>query len=374
MATTAVAPVPVTFLSSHAHGGGSERYLELLLGELGPDWIRGVVPLQEGPFADRLRELGYPVEVVDTPARLGMLPAALKLRRVLRRQRPAVVHANGVKAALMAAIATRGTRIPVIWIKHDFSRDGWLARAVGAGVAEIVAVAEAITATFGPRTRARTRVVPNGIPPLDIDAAAGRAKVAELVGDPEAPVVTLVGRLDSAKGQLELIEAAPAVLAEEPRSRFLLVGGEDPNQPGYPQRLRARVAELGLEHAIVFAGHRTDAVELMAGSTVMVMPSVPNEHGGGKEACPFALLEAMAAERPVVAYSAGGIPEVVGDAGELVPEGDRAELSAAIARLLADPAARDEAARRAAERVRTRFRLETTVDAMRERYAAVGRA
>ncbi len=61
MAATAVAaaPVRVAFVSSHAHGGGSERYLELLLGELGPDWIAGVIALQEGPFADRLRDLGY---------------------------------------------------------------------------------------------------------------------------------------------------------------------------------------------------------------------------------------------------------------------------------------------------------------------------
>jgi glycosyltransferase involved in cell wall biosynthesis len=363
----------VTFISSHAHGGGSERYLELLLGELGPDWIRGVVALQDGPFADRLRELGYPVEVVPTPARLGMIPAAMRLRRVLRAQRPAVVHANGVKAALVAVIATRGTGIPVIWVKHDFSRDGWLARVIGAASTEVVAVAEAITATFGERSRARarTRVVPNGIPELDLDAAAGRATVAELVGDADAPVVSLIGRLDSAKGQLELVEAAPAVLEREPRARFLLVGGEDPNQPGFGDRVRRRVAELGLEDAVVLAGHRSDAVELMAGSTVIVMPSVPNELGGGKEACPFALLEAMAARTPVVAYASGGIPEVLGDCGRLVPEADRAALADAIAGLLADAAERDRLAACAHERVRTRFRLETTVDAMRERYAAV---
>jgi glycosyltransferase involved in cell wall biosynthesis len=62
---------------------------------------------------------------------------------------------------------------------------------------------------------------------------------------------------------------------------------------------------------------------------------------------------------------------VLGDCGRLVPEADRAALADAIAGLLADAAERDRLAACAHERVRTRFRLETTVDAMRERYAAV---
>jgi glycosyltransferase involved in cell wall biosynthesis len=362
------------FVSSHAHGGGSERYLELLLGELGADWVGGVVALQDGPFASRLRELGHDVQVIPTGARLGMLPAALRLRRVLRAQRPAVVHANGVKAAVVARLATAGTGTPVIWLKHDFSWDGPLARVLGATSTEVVAVAQAITTTFGERTLRKTRVVPNGVPPVAVDAAAGRARVAALLGvDGDAPVVTLVGRQHPAKGMIELIETAPAVLAREPRARFLLVGGEDPFQAGYAALLRRRVEELGLAEAVVFAGHRPDPLELMAGSTVVAMPSVADERGAGREACPFALLEAMAVGTPVVAYAGGGIPEVLADCGVLVPEGDRAELAGAIARLLADAAERERLSACAAERVTGRFRLETTVDAMRERYASLAR-
>src|SRR5262249_38543235 len=77
--------VPVTFLSSHAQLGGSERYLELLLDRLGPDWVHGVVSLEDGPFVGRLRARGHPVLVLPTPARLGILPAAWRLRRLLRR-------------------------------------------------------------------------------------------------------------------------------------------------------------------------------------------------------------------------------------------------------------------------------------------------
>ncbi len=375
MANAAVdGPVPVAFVSSHAHGGGSERYLELLLGALEPGWIAGVVSLQDGPFADRLREQGHDVAIVPTGARLGILSGARGLRRELKRLRPAVVHANGVKAALVAVLATPRTGIPVLWLKHDFSWDGPLARAIATGSAEVVAVAEAITATFGPRLRRRVRVVPNGLPEVSADASRGRAAVAELIGgDDRGPAVTLVGRQHPAKGMIELIEAAPAVLAREPRARFLLVGGEDPFQADYAALLRRRVAELGLEDAVVFAGHRTDAVDLMAGSTVVVLPSVPDERGMGREACPFALLEAMAAGTPVVAYSGGGIPEVLGDCGRLVPEGDRQALADAIAATLADPAGRERMSACGSRRVAERFRLDITVAAMRERYAALAR-
>ncbi|MBA2794739.1 MAG: glycosyltransferase, partial [Thermoleophilaceae bacterium] len=106
------APVRVSFVSSHALGGGSERYLELLLERLGEDWVAGVVLLGEGPFADRLRTLGYPAAMVTTPRRLGILPAALRLRRTLVGQAPQVVHANGVKAALVAGLAMIGTGTP----------------------------------------------------------------------------------------------------------------------------------------------------------------------------------------------------------------------------------------------------------------------
>ena len=374
MATAAVDGVKVAFVSSHAHGGGSERYLELLLGELGPAWVASVITLQEGPFAGRLPELGYPVIVVPRPARLGILPAAWRLRRALRREVPAVLHANGVTSALSAVLATLGTRIPVIWVKHDFSWDGPLARMLGAAATEVVAVSAAITTTFGPRTRRRVRVVPNGLPPVSVDAAESRRRVAELVGgDPDRPVAALIARQHPAKGQIELIEAAPTALGREPGLRFLLVGGEDPTQPEYAALLRRRVAELGLEDVFTFAGHRSDPLEMMAGADVVCVPSVPDGRGSGKEACAFALLEAMAVGTPVVAYAAGGIPGVLGSCGRLVAEGDRAALAQAIAELARDPSAAAELSRCARERVAESFRLETTVESMRRRYRAVAR-
>src|SRR5438874_8427898 len=125
--TPAVKPesVTVTFVSSHALHGGAELHLASVIDRLGSDWVAGIVTLADGPLVGRLRGGGHSVEVVPTPARLGMLIAALKLRRVLRAQAPELVHADGVKAALVCALATVGTRIPILWFKVDYSRDGW---------------------------------------------------------------------------------------------------------------------------------------------------------------------------------------------------------------------------------------------------------
>jgi glycosyltransferase involved in cell wall biosynthesis len=367
----ALEPVPVTFVSSHAETGGSEHYLELLLGSLDPGWVGGVVALADGPLVGRLRALGLSVQVIETPARLGVLPAALKLRRVLLRQRPAVVHANGVKAALVTVLATPRTGVPVVWVKHDYSWDGWLARGVARRSRQVVAVSEAVTATFQGRLRRRVRVVPNGIPSYSVDRAAGRARLAQLLGQgPHAPAALLVGRLHRAKGQLELVEAVPKVLELRPDTRFGLLGGEDPYHRDYAVLVRRRTAELGLDHAVSVLGHSDEPLSLIAGADLVVVPSVPDERGAGREGCPFALLEAMAVGTPVVGYASGGIPEALGACGELVEEGDRAGLAAAIVRVLNDADLRAARAACGQERVRERHRLDAMVEAMKERYRA----
>jgi len=373
MAEPSLSPPGVTFVSSHAQLGGSERYLELLLGELEPAWISGVVSLREGPFVERLDSLGYDVDVVPTPARAGMLRAAAELRRVLRRHGSDLVHANGVKAALVATLATPGMGLPVLWSKHDYSWDGSLARLLAWRCARVVAVGEAITTTFGPRTRRRVVVVPNGVPDYKRDREGGRRLVTELLSSPpDAPVTLLAGRLHPAKGQIELVEAAPEVLRHRPDARFLLMGGEDPTQLDYARSVRLRIEELALADRVILVGHRSDPLQVMSGSDLMVLPSVVDERGAGREACPFSLLEAMSVETPVVAYAAGGIPEVLGDCGRLVPEEDRMALADAILRLIEGEDERRETAACARRRVRERHRLEVTAESMKRIYREVG--
>lgn len=371
------APPRVAFVSSHAALGGSELYLERLIAGLGPGWAAGVVSLAEGPWVERVRALGVEVDVVPTGARAGIVAGALGVRRALARRRPDVVHANGVKAALVAVLATPGLGVPVVWVKHDFSWDGMPAKLIAARCRAVVAVSAAVARTFGPRLRHKVRVVPNGIPAADMEAdrAAGRAVAAALAGaGPGAPVVTMVGRLDAVKAPLEVVECLPGLLARRPELRLLLVGEENRHDPSYAARLRARIGELGLGDVVTLAGRREDAVALVAGSDLVVVPTRPDARGMGTEGFGLVAVEAMAVGTPVVGYADGALPEVVGDCGVLVPPGDRSELGAAIARLLEDPAERRRLAEGGRARARERYRLDGMIAAMRSEYARAARS
>jgi glycosyltransferase involved in cell wall biosynthesis len=214
-----------------------------------------------------------------------------------------------------------------------------------------------VNATFAGAPGVDARVVPNGLPDYDIDPASARGRLRELIGAPmDAEVVLQVGHLHPGKGQLELVEAAPELLAARPGARFAFVGADNRYEPEYGRRVRERAAELGVTGALTFLGHRDDAVELIAGADVLAVPSVPHAASGWREGFGLVAAEGMAVGTPVVAYAEDALVEVLGECGEIVPVGDRAALGRALARLLSDPSAADALRRCGRERAR-RFRL-----------------
>lgn len=156
-------------------------------------------------------------------------------------------------------------------------------------------------------------VIPSAVEPAEADGAALRR---ELGIGPEEVLVTCVARLVERKGHEDLLAARAPV-------RLLFVG-DGPMR----RRLEGRGA--------ILAGWRRDIPAVLAASDVVALPS---RFGEG---CPNALLEAMAAGKPVVAARSGGTPELVadGETGVLVPPADPEALRAALERLAADPALR----------------------------------
>lgn len=358
----------VAFVSPFVIQGGAERYLALLLDGLERDWIARIYFLADGPLVGELRERGYPLEVVPTgPGPLAILRSALRLRRELRRLRPDVVHADGIKGALVTTLALAGTRVPVVWLKCDFSHDGWLARTVARRCRSIAAVSRAVTETFRDGALEKTTVVPFGLPEAAVDRERGRAAVRGLVGEASGPVVGLVGRLDPHKGHREVLAVLPR-LREQYDLRAVFVGADDPAHPGYREQLAAEIAAAGLEGAVTLPGFRGDAVELIAGCDALVIPSVTSRGGLGKEGFSLVALEAMGVGTPVVAYDHGGPPEVLGDCGLLVPPGDREALGDALLRLLEDGELRERLSECGRRRARERFSLSAMIEAMESRY------
>jgi glycosyltransferase involved in cell wall biosynthesis len=176
---------------------------------------------------------------------------------------------------------------------------------------------------------ARVRVVVNGVDCAAIDAARPGAEVRLELGLPEAvPVIGLVGRLDHwGKGHKELL-AALAQLKERYPGHALIVGGGRREA-----EVKQLAANLGLAGQVHFLGSRRDVPDLLQAMDTFVLPSY-------SEGLSLALLEAMAAARPVIATAVGGNPEIVQDGvtGLLIPPRDPGALAGALERLLADPA------------------------------------
>ncbi len=216
--------------------------------------------------------------------------------------------------------------------------------------------------------RCRWTVLQNGI---DVDAfqvgAPNAATKAALGLDRDRPVVGSVGRLERRKGHDVLLAAAERLRSRRPAPQWLVVG-DGPDAAA----LRSLASALGVDGAVRFTGTLDDVRPALAAMDVFALPS-------REEGMSNALMEAMAAGRPIVATDVGGNGEVLdrGRLGVLVPSDDAIGLGDAIGALLDQPeraaalgrAARDQVAARWGARTRV-AELEAFYD---RRLAAHGR-
>jgi len=240
-------------------------------------------------------------------------------------------------------------------------KDLWLDRVV-------VGAHENIEA-FGREMRRNTRkmrVIHTGIELARWQPDVGRDAIrSELDFGPETLVVGTLSRLDDErKGVNYFVEMAAHVAREFEHARFLIVGDGI-----LRQSLEDQASALGVRDRVVFAGWRTDVPQLIAAMDVFVMQST---FEGG----PTTVLEAMAAQRPVVATRVGMVPEVVkdGETGLIVPIRDGSALADAVGKLLSDSELRERIARRARECALQNFSIQQMVDRYLELAAEVYQA
>ena len=362
----------VVFVSSHSSLGGSESVLAQLVEEIPDPQVSGIVALQDGPLIRRLATDGRRVAVIDTAGTgSAMLRSAVRLARHLRHVRPEVVHANGVKAALISVVAVRLAAplrpLPVVWMKHDVSLDGWGGRLLAGRCAAVVGVSHEVLTGLG--AAGHHVVVHPGVRVVAPDEAEvtrfrNRNQVA-------GPTVTVLGRLDPAKGHQELVEVLPQLVARIPGVTALLVGSDDAPHPETRERIAHRARDLGVSGHVRLLRHEPSAV-VIAASDVVCIPTVPRSDGSGREGFGLVAAEAMALGVPVAGYDVGATAEVLGGAGALVPQGDRKALADEIARLLLDRSARRDAVDRGLGRA-AELTVARSVEDMLQLYEEVAR-
>ncbi|MFF4171227.1 glycosyltransferase [Streptomyces sp. NPDC001744] len=299
-------------------------------------------------------------EVHDWRARRAPGPSLVRetwdLARLIRTVRPALVHAHSAKAGLCARLAVRG-RVPTVYQPH-----AWSFAAVGGTTAALARRWERFGARWTHRVlcvseaerrtgeaagvEADWSVVHNGV---DVDRFAGAGPSRN-----PAPTVVCVGRLCRQKGQDVLLAAWPAVLAEVPTARLVLVGdGPD------GEALRTAAGP-----SVRFTGAVGDTAPWYRAADVVVLPS-------RWEGMALAPLEAMASGRPVVVSDVDGARESLPPDHEplcLVPPEDPAALAAALGRLLGRPELRRRLGREAQAHVLSSFDVRRTGAAVADVY------
>ncbi|MDP9068360.1 MAG: glycosyltransferase, partial [Actinomycetota bacterium] len=240
---SAVTTPTVTFVSSHARHGGSERYLTTLLSALGPGWVGKVIVLEEGPLVQELHALGSRVDVIPVSGAPSHLIRAIRpLRQAVKEHRADVVHANGIKAALLASLACAGTRLPVVWVKHDFSWDGPVAWLVSLLCKQVVGVSRAVVETLPAWTSRKVSVVPIALKVPHVRRDRARTELRQRLNLPESvQLVAHVGRMHPVKGHGALVTALGSAPLIDDQVHVVMAGGRDPSHPSFEADLRALI-------------------------------------------------------------------------------------------------------------------------------------
>jgi len=342
--------------------GGEQQVMYLAHG-LRAAGQRPIIVAQPGsPLLKAAQEAAIEVRPLRMRGEID-LNAALRIAALARREEASILHAHTSRAHTLALLACRlGCRARVIVARRvDFPvRGRWK---YGKAVDRFIAVSDAVKAVLercGVGT-GRIAVVPDGVDVSRIDAAAPVDCHKEFGLDPSHVIVGNVAHMADHKGQRYLIDAVPQVLATHPEARFIVVGSGE-----LWDALTSQAKRLGVERQVIFPGFRSDVPGLLKSFDLFVMAS-------HLEGLCSSLLDAMAARLPVVATTAGGIPELIEHEqnGLLVPPKDPAALAAAITRLIENRAL---AARLAAEGRRTveeRFSAKRMVEATLAIYQAV---
>lgn len=282
----------------------------------------------EGLLAAALVRDGF--TVLPIACRTSLDPrAGLELRRIVRREHPDVVHLHTGRALSLAPYVPASV-VRVVTRRMDYAPRGAgvYVRWLYGHADEIIAISSAVRQALLSRgiAAARIDVVPSGVEVerfqgLDRGRARARLDIAA-----ELPVIALVGSLVRRKGQSVLLEALPR-LADAGVKPFCLFAGVGADG----DRLLEQADRLGVAAQTRWLGRVDDVAPVLAAADLVVAPSLAEGLG-------VAVIEAMAAGRPLVASAVGGIPETVRDGREglLVPPGEVEPLAEAIGRCLGD--------------------------------------
>jgi glycosyltransferase involved in cell wall biosynthesis len=336
--------------------GGAERALALLLSGLQQRGHRVLLLCNDPVVAEPARALGVPAEILPLGGDVS-LHHALRLARGLTRLRPDVLLVGMFKKVWLAGLAGRLAGVPRIvarvGLETDVPRNGKYRFAFRRLVDGVVVVAERMRPAYAALPGERgLSVIPNGVHPPARAHFPGAVRMS-LGIPPGAPCVGVVARLVAQKRIDRLLDS----VARLPAKVHCIVAGEGPLRDA----LRRQAAALGIGGRVHFVGYRADVADVLGALDVFVLAS-------DREGMSNAMLEALAAEVPVVSTRVSGADEALrrgadGVAPGVVVDFDAAAVADAVGAVLADSERRRAMAKAAGRRAREMFGFPRVLDA-----------
>ena len=339
--------------------------------------VAGTLARGEDSMAYVAEDLGVRVEALPELSReispVQDARAVLHLARMIRRDRPQILHTHTAKAGAvgrLAALLAGDARPPiVVHTFHGHVLRGYFnsAQTLGFRLLERwLARISTVLIAVGPQVRddlvrlgvapaEKFRVIRLGIElgeRVDADGSK-RAETRRVLGVPDrAFLVGWIGRMTPVKNTDEVLRAL-RLLQDRGVDAWLCMVGDGPDR----DRLERLASELGVVRRCLFPGYQSDVARFYSAFDALVLTSV-------NEGTPVSAIESLAAQRPVVATRVGGVPDVVddGEDGYLVPLGDTEQLADGLERLARDPELRELLGHAGRGRVLERYAVERLVD------------
>jgi len=343
-------------VSGCMYGGGQRVVLDLLEESQNSTSIVAELCLLGGPVPTMPPVSAQVVEYDGRYNRpMTLLKTAGRLRKVVKRLKPNIIHSHGWDAAIIGALALVG--LPIPHLIHIHTTDVWLEarqlkhhmrRALtrwmfNRPATTIVGVSDAVRGHWCRNLNwpvESFRVVRNGIDTKRFQPMNGTA------WSNRALRIGVAARLQPNKGLGDLLGALKILAQGNLHPQLLIAGSEGSREP-----LESHAKELGLREQVQFLGFVQNMGEFYRGIDVAVLPSLSGE------GLPLFVLEAMSCGLPVVATDVGGTNEVLGDGidGFVVPPHEPSRLADALRKLLQDPKRRAEMGINARQRIEADF-------------------
>jgi glycosyltransferase involved in cell wall biosynthesis len=315
------------------------------------------------------RRIGTEVILMKLKRSDGLLRLIWRLRRLLNKLGPDIIHVQYLAPGLIPIISTRLAGVSTIFatVHQPGTAYGWKEKLLLRSAARLCTAFFCVSQSaekswFGDSALWSADLAKNGRKHFTIYNGVDCERIRATVDSVDAndlksslgivgrPVVGVVGRLRKEKGHAWLLETMAEVVRLIP-DVVLLVVGDGPDREG----LKQKAENLGISRNVIWMGEKPidEVYRLYSAMDVVAVPSLFEGFG-------LTAAEAMAAGRPVIASDVDGLREVVEDGitGIITPLGDSKALAGSLTKLLENPELRDEMGQRGHEVVEKKFSLE----------------